>query len=316
MLDLADAAGRTRPSPADIADLVAHGLAARLGASLGLVPVVVRQRIAILALASLAALSSDLFVVAEVLPDPWPAYAGDLAGGGLTFGPFLTVGAAIYPLPVAAFVAALLGARRAARSLLGLTCLAVCAAVLVAALTDIERPPLYLLLVLFLLAGMALAGTPTKLHRRGLLTAAALFVLFLAVAEGYSCLLVRPDGYAYYANPSTAYRGPEGPVDTIQAILPATVILGITVATVISVRRPGWTVAAFVVGTAWPLMPIIKATRYYTWGWEADYAGGGFLLILGPTALAAVLDLSRAASPHTLKTPHQPAEDQDTATTK
>jgi len=105
LLGLADAGGRTRPSPADVVDLVAHGLAARLGASLGLVPVVVRHRVAILALASLAALSTDLFVIAEALPDPWPAYAGYMAGGGLTFGPFVTIGAAIYPLPVAALAA-------------------------------------------------------------------------------------------------------------------------------------------------------------------------------------------------------------------
>ncbi|WP_248815491.1 hypothetical protein [Frankia sp. AgPm24] len=300
LLDLADATGRTRPSPADIADLVVHGLATRLGASLDRVPVVVRQRTAILALSSLAVLSAGLFVVAEVVPKPLPAYAGNPPGAGLTFGPFVTLGAAIYPLPVAALVAASAGARRTARVLLGLTCIVVCAAVLVAAWTDIARPPLYLLAVLFLQAGMASAGMPTALRRRDLFTAAALFCMFLAAAGTYSLSLVHSNGYVYYNNPFTAYRGPDGLVDSIQRILPATVLVGVAAATVISLRRPGWAVAVFVVGAAWSLMPIAESIRYYPLGAANDVVSGGFLLAAIPVVLAAVMDLSRAASPHGL----------------
>ncbi|ABW13506.1 hypothetical protein Franean1_4119 [Parafrankia sp. EAN1pec] len=71
LLDAADADGRTRPTPGDVADLVVHGLAARCGASLGLVPAAVWHRIATTAFASLAVLSAGLLVVAEWLPEPW-----------------------------------------------------------------------------------------------------------------------------------------------------------------------------------------------------------------------------------------------------
>lgn len=320
LLDVADADGQSRPSLRDVADLVAHGLAARFGASLGLVPSAVRYRITVLALASVVMLSCGLFVVAEVLPEPYTARGGYMPGTGMTFGPFVTVGAAVYPFPVAAFVAALLGARRAARALLGLTCLAVCAAVLVAAWTDVERPQLYLLVVLCLLAamsaaGVAGAGAAAAVRRRDLIVAAALVGLFLAVAAAYSGWLCQRNGYhGYYSSPMAAYRGSNGFLDTVEMIVPAIVVLGIGVATVISARRPGWAIAAFVVGATWSLMPIAASIRYDRWGWENNYAGGGFVFVLGAIALAAALDLTRAAGLRVVRSTQQPASDHDIST--
>ncbi|EIV92248.1 hypothetical protein [Frankia sp. QA3] len=316
LLDMADTDGRTRPSPGDVVDLVAHGLAARFGASLGLVPSVVRHRVAVLALASVAVLSSGLFVVAELLPEPFPTGEGYAPSTGLTFGPFVTVGAAVYPLPVSAFVAAWVGARRAARALSGLTCLATCAAVLVARWTDVERPQLYLLVVLCLLAAMAGGGMPTTVRRRDLLAAAALCGLLLAVAAASSVWLFHRNGYAYYGFPLTAYRGSGGLVDTVEMMVPAAVIVGVGVATVVSVRRPGWAVAAFVVGATWSLMPIAASIRYDRWGWENNYAGGGFVFVLGAAALAAVLDLAHAAGLRIVRDSHQPAGGRDISKTQ
>ncbi len=318
LLDVADADGRARPSPGNVADLVAHGLAARFGASLALVPSAVRHRVAILALASVAVLSSGLFVVAEVLPGPLPELGGYTPGTGMTFGPFVTVGAAIYPFPVAAFVAALLGARRAARALLGLTCLAACAAVLVARWTDVERPQLYLLVALCLPAaadGMARDGMPVTFRRRDLLAAAAPPSLLLAVAAAYSGWLCHREGYhAYYSSPLVAYRGAYGFLDTVEMILPAAVVGGVGVATVVSVRRPGWAFAIFVVGMTWSLMPIAASLRYDRWGWENNYAGGGFMFVLGVIALAAALDLSHAAGLHVVRRSQRPANGRDIST--
>ncbi|WP_018638209.1 hypothetical protein [Parafrankia elaeagni] len=56
LLDVADAEGRTRPSPGEAANLLAHGLAARFGASLDLLPATVRNRVAAMAFASVATL--------------------------------------------------------------------------------------------------------------------------------------------------------------------------------------------------------------------------------------------------------------------
>ncbi|MCK9897282.1 hypothetical protein [Frankia sp. AgB32] len=318
LLDVADAAGRTRPSPAEVADLVAHGLAARFGAVLGRVPAVVRHRVAVLALGSVAALSLFLFVVAEVLPEPRPTDLGYDIGSGLTFGPFVTVGAAIYPLPMAAFLAALVGTRRAARSLLLLTCLAVGAAVLVAARTEIERPQLCLLVVLFLLAAMAWAGLPAPLPRRALVATAASVSLFLAGALVYGRWLYHSayHEYLYYSFPINAYRGYGGLLDTVEMAVPATALVGLLAATVISVRRPGWAAAAFGIGATWSLMPIAESIRYDRWGWENNYVGGGFLLVLAPVALAAALDLSRARGPRLPTEPHQPGEGRDIPTTE
>ncbi|WP_163550059.1 hypothetical protein [Candidatus Frankia nodulisporulans] len=170
----------------------------------------------------------------------------------------------------------------------------------VAACTGIARPPLYLLVVLFLLAGMASAGMSTGLRRHGLFTTAALFSLFLAVAEGYGCAVTGRIGYLRHDIPLTTYRGTGGLLDNILMILPAAVGVGVVVATVISVRRPGWAVAVFVVGAAWSLMPIAESIRYYPRGSANDVVSGGFLLAAVPVVLAAVMDLSRAASPHGL----------------
>lgn len=308
LLDVADADGRTRPSPGDVANLLLHGFAARFGASLGLVPAVVRHRIAILALASVATLSLCLFVVAEVVPEPYPTTGYPQSSTGLTFGPFVTLGAALYPLPVLAFVAAAAGAGRVARAVLWLTCLAVCAVVLAAAHSDAERPQLYLLMVLFLLAGMAAAGLPPTVHRRGLFAATMVIGLFLAGAMARSVAYFHQVySGASWNWPFLAYRGPGGFLDTVEMIVPAAGGLGAVVAIAVSMRQPGWIVATFTVGGTWSLMPIADSIRYDRWGWENDYAGTGFVFGGALLALAAVIDLLRAAEQATAQNPDLPA---------
>jgi hypothetical protein len=263
-----------------------------------------------MALASVAVLSSGLFIVAEVLPEPFPDYGG-YRPTGLTFGPFVTVGAAVYPFPVAAFVAAALGARRVARALLGLAMLAVCAAVVAAAWTDVGRPQLYLLVVLCLLAGMAAGGIPTTVRRRDLLAAAAPFGIFLAVATAYGLWLFHQVGYAdfggWWNRPGVAYRGNSGLLDSVQMIVPGALVVGVSVATVVSVRRPGWVIATFVVGATWSLMPVAESVRYDRWGWEDNYAGGAFVVVYGLMTVAAAVDLFRAAGLRIVTSSHRPA---------
>ncbi|WP_242423724.1 hypothetical protein, partial [Frankia sp. EI5c] len=262
LLDMADAAGRTRPSPGDIADLIAHGLAARLNVSLGLVPAQVRHRLAAMALASAAMLSLALFLVAEVLPEPYPALPAHPSVPNLAFGPFVTLGAVVYPFPVLAFVAAAAGYRRLTRTLLGLTGVALCVAVLAASRGVAERPQMYLLVVLGLLVVMAAGGLPTAVRRRDLFGAAAVFGLFLTVATAASIWLHRRTYWSdspfatRWNRPLVAYRGSTGLLDTIEMATPAAVVLGILIAAVVSRRHPGWVIATFAVGGTWLLMPI------------------------------------------------------------
>lgn len=306
LLDVADAGGRTRPSAGEVANLVAHGLAARLGASRGLVPAVVRHRVAVLALASVATLSLSLFVVAEVLPVPRPVLGGyGPYRSGLTFGPFVTLGAALYPLPVLAFAAAVAGARRTSRALLGLTFLAVCAALPAAAWSDAERPMLYLLVTLGLLAGMAAVGMPPAVPRRDLFAATALIGLLLAGAAVYGVVYYRqPYPGAGWNLPLVAYRGPYGLLAAVGSIVPAAVVVGAAVATAASVRRPGWIVATFVVGGSWSVIPVAASIRYPRWGWGYDnYSILGFVFVFGLIALAAAVDLFRAADLRIVRNP-------------
>ncbi|KPM54701.1 hypothetical protein ACG83_14635 [Frankia sp. R43] len=314
LLDMADAGARTRPSPGEAVNLIVHGFAARFEASRGVVPAAIWRRVAVMALTSVATLSSALFVVAEVLPDPFPSLDwGARANTNPSFGPFMTVGAAIYPLPILAFAAAAAGYTRVARTLLGLTCLAVCAAIPVAGWWDTERPQLYLLVALGLLAGMAAGGMPAAIRRRDLFAATALFGLFLTAAAARSVSLFHQaySGIDYWNYPLLAYRGPTGFLDTVEMTVPAAVALGSLVATAASVRNPGWIVATFTVGGTWALLPIADSVRYGRWGWEDNYAGAGLILLVSIMALAAVIDLFRAVGLKIVRVSDLPAGSAD-----
>ncbi|MEX5709454.1 hypothetical protein AB1484_14335 [Parafrankia sp. FMc6] len=285
--------------------MVVHGLATRCGASLGLVPAAVWHRIATTAFASLAVLSAGLLVVAEWLPEPWPP-SGAPTSTGLSFGPFVTLGVVVYPFPILAFTAAACGARSAARALLGLTCLAVCATVPAAAHSDAERPQMYLLVVLCLLAAMAAAGLPPTIRRRDLFAAAVVFGLFLAVATARSMAHFH-QAYSgapwnYWSYPLLAYRGPTGLLDTLEMTIPAAIVIGALAATMVSVRHPGWILTTSVVGGTWSLMPIANSVRYGRWAWEDNYAGSGFVLLFGLITIAATIDLFRAAGLRVVRT--------------
>ncbi|OHV46549.1 hypothetical protein CC117_02165 [Parafrankia colletiae] len=250
-----------------------------------------------------------------MLPGPWPADGGADGGywldeDGLTFGPFVTVGAALYPLPVLAFVAAAVNARRVARAMLGLTCLAVLA-ILVAPLAapsiDAERPQLYLLVVLGLLAALAAAGYSATASRRELFGAVATHGLLLA---GATALSVSSFHRTYpgspWNRPLHAYRGYGGLLDTVEMIVPAAVTVGALLATAASVRRPGWIVATFTIGGIWSILPIAESIRYDRWGWESNYTGLGFAFVFGLITLAAVVDLFRAAGLKVVRTSDLP----------
>ncbi|WP_230205108.1 hypothetical protein [Parafrankia elaeagni] len=249
--------------------------------------------------------------MAEVLPRPFPADGGNWRDeSGLTFGPFVTMGAALYPLPVLAFVAAAAKARRVARAMLGLTCLAVLTILVLPLATpsmDAERPQLYLLAVLGVLAALAAGGYSAGVSRRDLFGAVALHGLLLAGATALSVSLFRRTYPSDHWNwPLHAYRGYGGLLDTVEMIVPAVVAVGALLATAASVRRPGWIVATFTIGGIWSLLPIADSIRYGRWAWENTYAGLGFLFVFGLIALAAVVDLFRAAGLKVVRTSDPP----------
>ncbi|MGI8537341.1 MAG: hypothetical protein ACR2K2_12835 [Mycobacteriales bacterium] len=181
LLDGAEARAAHRPAVAEAIDLVGHGLQARAGLTVRLLDERTRELTAVLALASLTALSSLCLFFGEWWPWPQQAVPGpdiQVAAFPGTPGPFLTAGG---PLMAALLVPALLvvmGWPRAARVMLvGLVPVTV-ALTAVAPLLDVNRPALWTLCGLLAFSALALLAPV----RRPALLAALAVGLFIALA--------------------------------------------------------------------------------------------------------------------------------------
>jgi hypothetical protein len=150
---LLDAAppGRSMPSPADVADLVGHGVRQRLGVARDAGFDAGRALAAPVALAIATGIA--VFVWWRIEPSSL-----GLDPAAPTFGPYRTVGPVAYAAWVFAGLAAAVAPVRLVRALI-VTALATTVAVpVVAATTTYDRPPLWILMALFAFGLLALAA--------------------------------------------------------------------------------------------------------------------------------------------------------------
>lgn len=172
MLDIAEAEGRTEPTPAERWDLARAGVAARLDA---VVPARVRDAIAASSLGTGGAFALVYFVFvvwAPFLPDR----AVHLAEVGS--GPFLSTGSVTAVAFAALVVLACAGHRRSARIGGVLTVLAAVGTLAIGRVTpDPASAAATNMLVLGLLAGLSLLGAPRRIRTVPLVGAAWLVVL-------------------------------------------------------------------------------------------------------------------------------------------
>ena len=163
-LDVADAAGRDRPTRREVADLVTQGLATRVTFLLPSPQVLRPAGTAAVALGGAVAVTA--LVLGELIPPFWPdelvppyrpewAYFASLAGRP---GPLSALGPVVYALWLAVLAAVALGQRRTARVLLGAAAVAAVAVLPVAREFGLHRPPQPLLLVLFWCAVLGVVG--------------------------------------------------------------------------------------------------------------------------------------------------------------
>lgn len=186
LLDAAEAEGRQRPAAGEVADLVGHGLLARLG---GRLDSRARETTALLALASLTTvLLLCLFVgewwpwpVAERAPEDRPvsAWPG-------TPGPFNTVAGPVVAAMLAGPVLAVLGRARAARLVLLVSVPVVLSLPVLAALLDLRRPAAWALAALVGFAVLSLAAPVRRPVALSGLTAALTAVLVVALWSNHT----------------------------------------------------------------------------------------------------------------------------------
>jgi hypothetical protein len=188
-LDVADAAGRDRPTRREIADLVSHGLAVRAGLLLPS-PAVLRS-----AAVAAVILGGTLALTALILGELVPPYRQNPELALLiaeAWGPFTTTGPVLYGLWVSALAALALGRQRWARALLALCAVTAAALIPVAAAFEVNRPPRALLLALFwcaLVGATGLRGAPRATAAGALAGAAGLTTAATLASGGPPVLL-------------------------------------------------------------------------------------------------------------------------------
>jgi len=199
LLDEAEATGRDRPRPTDLANLAVHGIAATARQLPDRVPAAIRDRASAIALATGFALALVQFLAVEWAPwapnGPWNGWAFDWRGVNADvpgFGPFASAGVILYGLWLAAFVLAIVGLARTATVALVATLPVIVVLVANSGHRMVAFRPADIVLVSFAaLALLAVLGRPT---RRGHKAAGA---RWLGIAAGIA--LVLPSAFAVLA---------------------------------------------------------------------------------------------------------------------
>jgi hypothetical protein len=199
LMDAAEARERHRPSAADAADLLGHGLLARLALATGRLDARARETAAVLAMASLTALLLLTLLMGEWWP--WPAGGPDapLASWPGTPGPFHTLGGPVVAAAIGVPVLVLLGRPRAARAGLAIVLPALALLPAATAVLDLRRPALWTLAALVAFGLLSLAA-PVRHRGRfaglaAMLSAAVLLAVWSGTAAGYD-----PRSDFYYGN--------------------------------------------------------------------------------------------------------------------
>ena len=144
LLDSLTAAGRTTPSLADAANIIANGLATRIRFLDFVLPEPVRRHIAQFGLAAGTGASAFLLTGGEIRIGGWSnGYSPGVLDDWLppTFGPFLTLGVIIYALWFLAFAFFLVGRPAPCRDVAATAAVLSVAMPTLATLTKHQRPP-------------------------------------------------------------------------------------------------------------------------------------------------------------------------------
>ncbi len=279
LMDAAEARGTDRPSLGEAADLVGNGLRERLT---GLLPPGTPELIALLALASVTALSLVCFGFGEWWP--WPVRHHDFGIAGPTF---MTLGPLVYAGWAAVLLLTLARQSRVAR-LAGAATVTMALALPVAVPTRFEgagRPPRPLLGMVAVLGVLAISA-PIR-HRKTLawLTPAMTVLLGLAVWGGTAA------GF----DPRIGFYGSWGPIREI-ALNAAFGVLAVVCVGIGAVRSlPGLLPAALVVSLPWLAFALLLVQRD-----PADGVPYVLALLAGAACCAAVYAVVRSRTQDTV----------------
>ncbi len=247
LTQIAQDEGRSRPTVAETVDLVVHGLRARLAAVLVHVPSVVRERLALLALASAAPLAATALVIGE-----WPVAATPLPVWAPHFGPFRTTGALAYPAWLIAFGLLLAGRYGGARVAAAVASGTGILLVLLDAVLGWPRPPL------FFLAVLTLFGACATQHRAHASSSGRLVAGGIAVAMTAAMVAVAANGgHRLHGWLENFYRG-SGLLDIGVASLPVTCV-ALAIALVLSLRGRPWFGATLIISVPWALLALFTS---------------------------------------------------------
>jgi hypothetical protein len=245
LLDAADARGGRAPLT-ELAGIAAHAVRLRLGLNSDAAVGRVAAAVAPLAAGSAVALSLSLLVFGEWAP--WIIKDGHYHLG--EFGPFFTLGSVAYLAWALIALAALavggaLG-QRIIRAGAGVAALLGLAVVPVAAVAELQRPPMFVLVTLALFGLLVVAGP------RDAAQASDEFInVFLGVAGaitvGFS-LTLAPDIDRYWNEQYWFYIRDTTPLATVIPALGTLAILGTAV---LCRRDPRWLAATVVTSIAW-----------------------------------------------------------------
>ena len=182
LLDGAEARGAARPSVTEALDLVVHGGLARAGLLTRTVDVRARELLALLAMASLTALSTLCLLLGEWWPWPIDEVAEmPLSAWPGTPGPFFTLGGPLVLALLAPTALVLAGRPRPARALLLGLVPVIALLPLAAHLLDVNRPALWTLGGLLVFSVLSLAAPVRQRAALAALSAGTATAAVLAV---------------------------------------------------------------------------------------------------------------------------------------
>lgn len=267
LLDAAEVRGARRPALADAVDVLGHGLLVRARLTGGAPDGRARELTAVLALASLTALSAVFLLFGEWWP--WPTRTALEPGWSVADhpgspGPFLTAGGPLMPVLLGPAVLVLLRRPRAARHLLGALLPVLVLLPVAARLLGLDRPALWALTALLGLSALSLLAPVRRRTLLVVITAAiataAAWSVFSGTASGED-----PRPFFYYGSQ----------LSVLSSSVPLVVLATVAVAAGLRAVLP-----AAAVGAMWLVAFALRL--------RSTLDGPGVLYLLTATALATL----------------------------
>ncbi len=243
-------ANRVRPPIRDVGDIIVHGAARRFSLTPGQFAADILVDAGPVAL-GMAAGFSAIAMAAELW---WSAFPWE------TVGPFFSLGPAVYLVALLSFAMLIAGAARSARIIAAVGAIATLGLVPVAPFLGFNRPPLHILVMLFLLlavVSIAPVRTTVRITTRTAMRTRLLAILGLIAGAGWT-LAAWFLPARQFGSGACFYRCWGSGLASANSWLPwwlmGIVAAAIAIATLM--RRPQLVVVAVLVTTPWSLMPV------------------------------------------------------------